>query len=71
MIKVTVGEQKPQSQKPFPKLMKSDDIIVLFYEASKGTVLSENDVWSLGHHSTSWDIEQFSDYEGTITLKNA
>jgi hypothetical protein len=63
MINVTVSEQKTQNQKPFPKLMESDDIIVLFS--------IRNDTYKLGYYCDEWDTEEFSDFNEPITLQNA
>jgi hypothetical protein len=79
MIKVTIGESKPQ-EKPFPKLMKSNLGQILFAEL----VNPDNDNWLIGtllhtnnhpignsNHSDSWCREKFTDYNETVTLQNA
>ena len=71
MIKVTVGEQKTQEAKPFPKLMKSKTgRIVFMLSDSTGFQLnkSSNDD---PHFSRSWNIGDFTDYNEPITLQNA
>lgn len=73
MIKVTVGEHKTQEVKPFPKLMITNDrIIVLFTTLSDGTVIDEAvHCWGIGHYSDSWDMRQFTDFNEPITIQNA
>ena len=74
MIKVTVGEQKTQSEKPFPKLMinLTNDRIVLMSEYKCGIVVYEKkSYWGVGTKSTSWAMEDFTDYNEPITLQNA
>ena len=69
-IKVTVGEQKPQNKDEFPKLMISDNgRIVCFVSSSSGFLLNEIDGDS-PHYSNIWQIENFTDYNGSITLQN-
>lgn len=73
-INVTLGEVKTQEVKPFPKLMKSaDGLIVLFTKAITGTVIyaPTSNTEPLGHHSTTWNPDAFTDYNEPITLQNA
>jgi hypothetical protein len=74
MIKVTVGEQKTQSEKPFPKLMKSVPygFIVLMKESGLGTVLFNGDSSKeVGYNSNLWIMDELIDYNEPITLQNA
>ena len=74
MIKVTVGEQKTQSEKPFPKLMKSyKGTIVLFHKPTYGFVLKAGDDTnnSLTTTPDGWLMGDFTDYNEPITLQNA
>jgi hypothetical protein len=73
MIKVTVGEQKTQSEKPFPKLMIStSDRIVFMVKFRHGFMLHEKgEGWGVGYYSESWAMEDFTDYNEPITLQNA
>lgn len=79
MIKVTVGEQKTQSEKPFPKLMIATQmhipdkgIIVLFSSESNGVVVyTPNDYREVGYMSNSFLMKCFTDYNEPITLQNA
>ena len=73
MIKVTVGEQKTQSEKPFPKLMiATSGRIVFMLKPKCGFMLhEENKVWGIGYHSESWAMEDFTDYNDPVTIQNA
>lgn len=75
MINVTVGEQKTQSEKPFPKLMKSEvsGAIVYFTKKSYGLVIVEsNDTGgTFGSQVDGWYMSNFTDYNEPITLQNA
>lgn len=78
MIKVTVGEQKTQSNKPFPKLMIATEIgipdkgiIVLFSSERNGVVVyTPNDYREVGYMSDSFLMKFFSDYNEPVTLQN-
>ena len=81
MIKVTVGEQKTQSEKPFPKLMVGKDGKRIVY--ATGLKESDND-WQVlrvkgfdindGTILNSFGLftkgEEFTDYNEPITLQN-
>lgn len=74
MIKVTVDEQKTQSEKPFPKLMKcidGDPLIILFENPKVGMAIRDGIHWKVGCYSDSWAMEEFTDYNEPITLQNA
>ena len=75
MIKVTVGKQKTQSEKPFPKLMKWNGekiIIALFKNKEFATILkSDSTEWSVGDYDNYFDMKQWADYNEPITLQNA
>lgn len=81
MIKVTVGEQKTQSEKPFPKLMTLSDekgttIVFMLNKNGDGNgVHSNHQTWDFKGESFyktgPWDIEDFTDYNEPITLQNA
>lgn len=76
MIKVTLGEAKPQTEKLFPKLMKSTETgnIVLFHSPEKGVVVSlgvyKGNPYSIGEYSSSLNMMIFTDYNEPITLQN-
>jgi hypothetical protein len=78
MIKVTVGEQKTQSEKPFPKLMisyKHKSIILATSKSGnfiKGTLLSAgSSVDEFGEYFDQWSALKFTDFNEPITLQNA
>ena len=56
----------------YPKLMiTSDGDIVLFTSISTGTlVFNATDIWPVGDYDVRWTDEDFTDFEGTITLSN-
>lgn len=70
--------ENPSKSYDFPKLMEakyhnsSYNFIVLFKEPKIGMVVSANTncVYSIGVDSTSWDMTQFTDYQGPVTLEN-
>jgi len=66
----TITEKK--KEKPFPKLMVSGkgSFVVLFVTEHKGVTLTKTDVWEIGETSVSFDSEEFTDFEGSITLSN-
>lgn len=82
MINVTVGEEKTQSEKPFPKLMIGKEGVRIVY--ATGLQLSE-DNWQVlkitGFGSADGSVSnefglftegmEFTDYNETITLQNA
>jgi len=58
----------------FPKLMISTKgIIVLFESKEHGMVVGgKSKNWStIGEYLTEWDMSQFSDYDGSVTIQNA
>ena len=67
---VEVGSKKELG---YPKLMKGTltDVVVLFYEESKGQVVngqcSDN---YLGDNHIEWNMSHFKDFYGTISLSN-
>lgn len=70
-MKVNFTDHEVKKIVPYPKLMisKDGDMIVLFARKNHGTVLWDEEV-EPGEHSTVWDMDQFEDYNGTITLSN-
>ena len=74
MINVTVGEQKPQSKKPFPKLMKcirSESIKLVF---SNGDSLQVTSVFGdefKYYKRGNWNLSLYTDFNEPITLQNA
>jgi hypothetical protein len=46
-------------------------LIVLFYKKDCGiAVYSVKSHWPLGHYSEEWDMSEFKDYDGKVTLEN-
>lgn len=77
MIKVTVGEQKTQSEKPFPKLIVygvNENIVELWeHPTKKGELIG---IHRNGTHKGNLVIgfnydESCSDYNEPITIQNA
>lgn len=72
-IKVSVGEQKTQEEKSFPKLMIGKlGSIVLFNENRKGTMIQyigESSI-KVGEYYEGFDMHAFTDYNDPITLQN-
>ena len=59
------------SEAAYPKLMESDGgLIVLFKQKASGVVIQENDHWEVGDRCNSFDMEEFTDFNDTITLSN-
>lgn len=81
MINVTVGEQKTQSEKPFPKLMSLSDekgITIVFFLNKNGDgngIYSNDPTWDSKeenfYKTYKWDIGDFTDFNEPITLQNA
>ena len=72
MIKVTFGEEPKQEEKPFPKLMKSENCTVFFTAPKEGIVLKYNvGSYVVGYYHEGWDMKCFTDYNGPVTIQNA
>jgi hypothetical protein len=77
-MKVTVNNTTPTQEKPFPKLMITNEYatvrnrIVLFLNEKVGTCLQVGsaDTREVGEYVTTWDMEMFTDFNGSITLSN-
>jgi hypothetical protein len=55
----------------YPCLGVSDPgLVVLFSEKSQGMVMSGHDIWSFGDFGSSWAMNSFSSFKGSITLTN-
>jgi hypothetical protein len=68
-MKVTVKE--PSNGKSFPKLMVSSiGEIVFFQDEDYGILLLPGDTALTGKQFSDWDIEDFKDFYGEITLSN-
>ena len=66
----SVVNQKDQ-EKPFPKLMKSNltGNVVFFQHSGKGQVVNSGK-GQIGDISPSLGMENFTDFDGTVTLSN-
>jgi hypothetical protein len=66
---ITIGNIKPNHI--FPKLMESDNGIVLFTDNKSGTAVHiKNSSYSLGDVSSTWYIDNFTDFKGKLELSN-
>ena len=67
MIKLVVEEAISE----YPKLMRGyEGTIVLFVTLGLGTALWANDDMEAGYYSATWDMDDFTDFNGSITLSN-
>lgn len=73
-MKSIVKAEKEVKNIPFPKLMKStiNEAIVLFYKDGEGIVVSNSNdgEYRLGYLSSTWIMQNFRDFNGSITLQN-
>lgn len=59
---------------PYPKLRvvrkgcRNSGAVILFTDATTGTVVKGAGVHKIGHHSEHWASEDFEDYYGKVTL---
>ena len=45
--------------------------VILFTENSEGIVVyTSTENWSIGEHHDTWDEDEFTSFDGTITLAN-
>lgn len=73
MVTATITPDAP-TPKSFPKLMISNvGSVVYFTRKERGILVfkGEGTDDKVGDYSTCWDMEFFSDFSGTITLKNS
>jgi hypothetical protein len=67
-----IEEATPGAVKDFPKLMKANEgFIVLFNRPEVGTVVCAHSTWEIGYRSNCFPMEQFTDFNGSITLQNS
>ncbi len=72
-MKVTVKNSDAVEEKPFPKLMVSRKygLIVFFSKPKYGTcIYADLTEDRPGDLSAVWDMNQFTDFHGTVTLEN-
>jgi len=70
-VEMTEMPAKPR----FPRIMwvPEDGTVVLFHDTDKGTVIKQGDGPNprpLGEYGSYWEMYDFKDYEGAITLSN-
>lgn len=58
----------------FPKLLTGEDgggtVIVLFFNECTGTVVHSNKGSPVGYSSRTWTMVNFTDFHGTVELRN-
>lgn len=54
----------------YPKIMRSENVTVLFCREKCGTVLNTTTTYTVGEYREDWCMEAFKDYNGGIMLKN-
>jgi hypothetical protein len=72
-VNVTIGESKPQEEKPFPKIMMSytNGLTVFFIDKGCGFVLNNPDnSREVGYYSETFFMENFTDFNEPLTLQN-
>ncbi len=79
-MKTKIVNNKPASNRPFPKLMQYNGvegfIVFMYYNSlnnrGAGTVVSvgASKNWKLGEYMDTWSTHRFSDFEGTLELSN-
>ena len=72
-VNVTIGESKPQEEKPFPKLMRAykNGLIVFFIDKGLGFVLNSPDnSREVGYYSEAFFMENYTDFNEPLTLQN-
>lgn len=75
-MKVTINETEKEDLE-FPKLMiaRNTNFIILAVDKSDkdfigGVVISESEYYPVGYIYHSWNIYDFQDFKGSITLEN-
>ena len=72
-MKVEMGERSVEQT--FPRIMwvPEDGTVVLFHDEGQGSVLkagSGPNALGVGKYCDLWNMDDFKDYEGTITLSH-
>ena len=71
MIKSEASEY-PFKEKEYPRLkkMNNTEVVILFSDSGHGVVVAacEEDAWTVGEYSSSWDMSRFKPFHGTVTL---
>lgn len=71
-MKVEVNEQSV-GKSPYPRLMISDNgLIVLFTKFEHGFVVysPEDYTFGEGYHSSTWAMDNFREFTGSVTFSN-
>lgn len=76
-MKVDINSKEGKDEKPFPKLMVSNEgrvVLMLGIHITGGNgvflgrVDKRNDVYDIGHISDNWSLPYFKDFHGSVTL---
>jgi hypothetical protein len=73
MISVIKNTKTESLEKPFPKMMRATDgLLVFFTEPTKGVVIKDNGrgEYGFGHMASCWHPLSFTDFEGVVELRN-
>lgn len=64
--------QLPITRVEFPKLMKHnrEELIILFLDYGKGTVVFDCNRTNIGYQSSTWPMGEYADFNGKVTLSN-
>ena len=69
-----IKNSETKSAVPFPKLMRgrNNDNIILMEKDGVGTVLyaGSQGLYPIGHHSATWVMACFKDYNEAFTIQN-
>lgn len=70
IMKVTVNEES--KKKEYPKLMVGSDIDLIVFMTSygKGFVVKGNNYNDIGDNCNTWAMDNFKDFNGSVTLQN-
>jgi hypothetical protein len=74
MINVTIGESKPQEEKPFPKLMEDNNGEIFYMVRERYGLPITGISWSFFQKDFadfSQNARTFTDYNEPITIQNA
>ena len=71
-MKSEVKPVEKKSDKPFPKLMQSKKTgeVLLFNDYGDGMCITKGKRYFLSQYSRNWSMDEFTDFEGTVTLSN-
>jgi len=68
MVEVLIKKEE-ESENEYPKIMISEEVVVLFDKYSCGTVLTGSP-FRVGNYDNNWKMSEFKDFKGEITIKN-